>query len=128
MSSNRRPSKRSDLAQGREVGNGLSPHLALISHGRYPCGALLFLSLPLLVSLAGLSLPRRWWPWWLMVGGREVWLLLVLDLLVFSSLPANNEAARSGSGGAASPILRSLNLGTEKGIGGSHASTLVPHP
>jgi hypothetical protein len=41
---------------------------------------------------------------------------------------ANKEAARSRSGGAVSHVLLSLNLGREKGNGGSYASTSVPHP
>jgi hypothetical protein len=62
------------------------------------------------------------------VGGRGVWLLLVLDLLVFRSSLANKEAARSRSVGVVSHVFLSLNLAREKGNCGSYASTSVPHP
>jgi hypothetical protein len=86
------------------------------------------LSLSLLAPPAGLSPPCRRRPWWLTVGGREVWLLLVLGSIVCSFSPANKKVGRSGSGDAFSLVLQSLILGTEKSIGGSHATTLLPRP
>jgi hypothetical protein len=62
------------------------------------------------------------------VGGRGVWLLLVLDFLRFRSSPANKEAARSGSSRVASHVLLPQKVESEKGDSGSYASTSVRHP
>jgi hypothetical protein len=48
-------------------------------------------------SSAGLPPPHRRWPWWPALGGRGVWLLVVVGFLVVASSPANNTEVRSGA-------------------------------
>ena len=83
---------------------------------------------------AGLSPPRRRWPWWPASRGRGVWLLVVLVFLFSRFSPANNQAAGSRSAPVFLPPLPQAHgdgseaEGWSRVGGDSYAGTSLPNP